>query len=247
MSQALLARQIARLAAYKVQKRQQAQGGTSHPSRSTLEADWRHWLRHLYPQHIGEAFADHQAELWTWAWSIRPGLRPRPFVAIWPRGGAKSTTAELAAVSLGCRRLRKYGLVISSTQDQADDHVSNIGSLLENPRLEALYPDMANRLVGKYGHSKGWRRNRLRTRSRFTIDAMGLDSAARGAKLEEMRPDLMLCDDLDNEDDSLATIQHKLTLLSRKLLPAGTSDGTVLAVQNLIHPNGIFARLADRD
>jgi hypothetical protein len=132
-----------------------------------------------------------------------------------------------------------------STQAQADDHVSTIGSLLESPRLARAYPDMASRLVGKYGHSQGWRRNRLRTRSRFTVDALGLDTAARGAKLEMTRPDFICFDDVDSSTDSLDTIQRKITLLSRDLLPAGSADCAVLGIQNLIHPDGLFARLID--
>jgi hypothetical protein len=170
---------------------------------------------------------------------------PRPFIAIWPRGGTKSTTAELGSVALGARGLRRYGLYVSGVQDKADDHVSTIGSLLESPAVVRHYPDMARRLVGKYGHSKGWRRNRLRTRSGFTIDALGLDTAARGAKLEEQRPDLIIFDDLDASTDSLTVIQRKLTLLGRDLLPAGSDTCAVLGVRNLIHPDGIFARLKD--
>jgi LAGLIDADG DNA endonuclease family protein len=132
-----------------------------------------------------------------------------------------------------------------SVQDQADDHVATIGSLLESPGLARVYPDMARRLVSKYGHSKGWRRNRLRTRTGFTIDALGLDTAARGAKLEMTRPDLILFDDCDTSTDSVETIQRKLTLLSRDLLPAGSADCAVLGIQNLIHPDGVFARLID--
>jgi hypothetical protein len=104
---------------------------------------------------------------------------------------------------------------------------------------------MASRLVGKYGNSKGWRRNRLRTASGFTVDAIGLDSAARGAKLDEDRPDLMVFDDLDSELDSPATTQKKILTLTRKLIPAGAADLAILAIQNLVHPDSIFSRLAD--
>jgi hypothetical protein len=251
MSQALLARRIARLAAFKVQKRQRAQGGVVHPSLSTLEADWRAWLRDLFPTYVSAPdgqpidFAPHHAELWTWLWSLQRGVRPAPFIGIWGRGGAKSTTAELGAVAVGSRGLRRYGLYICGTQDQADDHVSTIGAMLESPRYARAYPDMANRLLGKYGHSKGWRRNRLRTRSRSTLDALGLDAALRGAKLEEARPDLIILDDLDSSTDSADTIQRKLKLLGREILPAGSRDCAVLGIQNLIHPEGIFARLKD--
>jgi hypothetical protein len=43
---------IARLAAFTVQKRQQAQGGVVHPSLSPLVADWRAWTRALFPTYV---------------------------------------------------------------------------------------------------------------------------------------------------------------------------------------------------
>jgi hypothetical protein len=54
---------ITRLAAFTVQKRQQAQGGVAHPSLSPLEADWRAWTRALFPTYVtagdGQAIPGH--------------------------------------------------------------------------------------------------------------------------------------------------------------------------------------------
>lgn len=210
-----------------------------------LESDWPLWIATLFPDYCTEPFADFHGELWSWLWNIRPRIRPKPFVAIWPRGTAKSTSAEIGVVSLGARRQRSYGLYICNTQEQADDHVANIAALLESPPLEAFYPDLAARAVGKYGNSKGWRRNRLRTASGLVVDAMGLDSAARGAKVENQRPDFIIIDDVDDESDSQDATAKKIKAITRKILPAGSSDVAVLAIQNLVHPDSVFSRLAD--
>jgi hypothetical protein len=229
-----------------------AESASAEPSPlDELEADWRLWLLTLFPEYLIDnlgdlvPFAEHHAAFWSWVWSIRRGDRPQPFVAIWPRGGAKSTSAEMACVALGARRERRYGLYICETQDQADDHVQNIAALLESRDVEGFYPDLANRLVGKYGASKGWRRNRLRTTAGLTIDAVGLDSAARGAKIDSDRPDFMVIDDVDGELDTESLTKRKIKAITRKLLPAGSSDLAVLAVQNLVQPDSIFSRLAD--
>jgi hypothetical protein len=209
------------------------------------------WLLTLFPQYLADAagrpipFAQHHAAFWDWVWAIRRGGRPRPFVAVWPRGGAKSTSAELACVAVGAMATRRYGLYVCESQDQADDHVQNVAALLESPLVEVFYPDLAARLVGKYGNSKGWRRNRLRTLAGFTVDALGLDSAARGVKLESDRPDFLIFDDLDGGLDSQQTTARKIKTMTRKLLPAGAADAAVLGVQNLVQPDGVFAQLAD--
>lgn len=207
--------------------------------------DWQPWLVALFPEYVKHGFAAHHQEFWEWVWAIQQERRPAPFVAVWPRGGAKSTSAELAAVALGARGVRRYALYICETQDQADDHVANIAALLESDTVAAHYPTLADRAMSKFGNPKGWRRNRLRTAAEFTVDALGLDTAARGVKLETQRPDLMIFDDLDGEHDTVATTDKKIATITKKLLPAGSADVAVLAIQNLVLPGGIFAQLAD--
>lgn len=148
-------------------------------------------------------------------------------------------------MAVGYRRARRYVLYVSSTQQQADDHVANIAGLLESERLGAADRALAERSLGKYGNSRGWRRNRLRTAAGFTVDALGLDTAARGVKLDEMRPDLIVLDDIDDTSDSQDTIKKKIVAITQKLLPAGSMDAATLAVQNLVRYDGVFARLAN--
>jgi phage terminase large subunit-like protein len=206
---------------------------------------WLLWLLTLFPEHVGSLPAAHHALFWRWLWSIPETTRPRPFVAVWPRGGAKSTSAELGAVALGALGRRRYGLYVCETQDQADDHVGNIGDMLESARVEALYPALADRELGKYGSSKGWRRNRLRTAADFTVDAVGLDSGARGVKLEDARPDFLVVDDVDGEHDTEQRTAKKAATLTRKLIPAGARNLAVVAIQNLVHADSLFAQLVD--
>jgi phage terminase large subunit-like protein len=217
---------------------------TDHAARLE-EAGWRDWLTVIFPGYVQAPFAQRHEEFWAWVWSLRRGEQSAPFIAVWPRGGAKSTSAELACVALGARDIRRYVLYTSATQEQADDHVGNVAALLESNRLAAHYPDLAERDVGKFGNPKGWRRNRVRARAGLTVDAIGLDTAARGVKLDEYRPDLIVFDDVDTEDDSPPVRARKIAAITRKLLPAGASDVAVLAVQNLVYPDSIFAQLVD--
>lgn len=172
-------------------------------------------------------------------------MRPQPFVAIWGRGGGKSTNAEAAVVALGARRTRRYCLYVSGTQEQADAHVSNIASMLESDEIARFYPSMGERYLGRYGNSRGWRRNRLRTAAGFVVDSLGLDVAARGVKIDAQRPDLIVFDDLDDTEDSPETTEKKVRAITHKLLPAGSTDAAALGVQNVVHYESIFARLAN--
>lgn len=211
---------------------------------SPIPEHWSDWLRLFFPTNTRHPFAPHHAECYEWADAVEPGVRSVPFVEILARGGGKSSMAEMIAVYWAARRARKYLWYISRTQDQADDHVASIGTLLTNDMIEQHYPLIAERRVNKFGTKRGWNRNRLWTADGFVIDALGLDTAARGVKLDEQRPDGMILDDLDDQTDGPRIVDKNVKILTRRILPAGTDDLAVLAIQNLIQDQGIFARLA---
>lgn len=207
---------------------------------------WREWLGELFPMHVRGGFADYHEEFWEWVWSIERGQSVDPFVGIWPRGGGKSTGCELAVAATGLRGTRGYVWYVRATQENADDSVSNIAALLESEAVERYYPMHAERSVGKYGTSRGWRRNRLHTAGGFIVDGMGLDTARRGVRIEHMRPDFIIFDDIDDKLDSAEATEKKRKIITTSLLPAGQAGVLAVAmVQNLIIPHGIFAQLAD--
>lgn len=195
------------------------------------------WLEQYFPSVATHPLAERHHRLWNWFTALVPGVKPRPRVEVWPRGGAKSSTGELGCAYIGQRLLRRFVLYVSATQDQADLHVQAIATFLEAVGIE--------RGISKYGHSKGWRRDQLRTSEGFNVAAYGLDTAARGVKLDQYRPDLIIFDDIDSQDDSPKTVEKKSQCIKSAVIPAGSTDCAVLFLQNLIHEDGIVTRLAD--
>lgn len=202
------------------------------------------WVLAMYRNIFTKPFGQQHAEVFNWAWDIQPKVRPNPFVAIWSRSFGKSTTAETIAVMLGAREQRKYLLYVSETQDLADSHLGAIRGLIESPVLRSYYPMFATPKLSKEGHSKGWRHNRLFTNNGFVIDSIGLDTAKRGSKILDARPDFMIFDDIDAKSDSPMLTQKKIDTITTSLLPAGSVDAAVLFVQNMIIDTGVFAQLA---
>lgn len=220
--------------------RQQVATETGTSDGRTLEGaglPWQDWLRRNFPHVTTAPFGARHLRLWEWFEALTPGEKPRARVEIWPRGGAKSSTVELAVTRLGVKLSRRFVLYVSGTQEQADAHVQTIGSLFE--RLGV------GRALNVYGHSKGWRRNQLRTENGFNVAAFGLDASTRGMKLDEFRPDLIVLDDIDQRHDSEETTRKKRETITTTLLPAGSADCAVVFVQNKIHRNSLAAQLAD--
>ncbi len=209
------------------------------------ELPWSEWLSLMFARRLNAPFSSFHKHFWEWLWSIDEKTQPRPYVGVWSRGAAKTSSVEMAILALGARRKRRYGVYVRETQDQADGVIQNIGTLLEQPSFEKFYPDLASRRVNKYGHSRGWRRNRLSTADGFTVDGIGLDTAARGAKFDDVRPDILIFDDIDNKLDTFATTAKKKEILTKSLLPLGSARTVVIAVQNLIIADGLFAQLVD--
>lgn len=220
---------------------------------------WREWLAKCFPRAASSPMPEggRHARLWDWFESLTPNVRPRPRGEYWPRGGAKSSTAELASVRLGCKMVkvqrqveqpdgttkteteirpaRRFVLYVSGTQDQANQHVETIRQKFEDQGI--------GRHVGKYGHSKGWKVDLLRTDTGFNVLALGLDAASRGVKLDDFRPDLIILDDVDGRHDKPETVEKKIKTITESILPAGASDCAILFIQNLIHADSIASQL----
>jgi hypothetical protein len=199
--------------------------------------DWLPWAERFFPQVTTAPFAERHERLWGWFDSLERGRKPRARVENWPRGGAKSSTAEMGIARVGAKLSRRFVLYICSTQFQAEDHVTHISSLFGRIGVR--------RGISKYGASLGWSHKRLRTENGFNVAALGLDVAARGIKLDQYRPDLMIFDDFDERDDTDETVQKKIRIITQSLLPAGSSDCAVLFLQNKLTRDGIMGRLVD--
>lgn len=150
-------------------------------------------------------------------------------------------------VRIGARKARRYCWYCCETQDQADKHVATIANMLESKRVAEYYPELSQRLLGKNRNSKGWNRTLLRCADGYTVEAIGLDKATRGGKMDWARPDLIVFDDIDNLEDSLATVEKKIRTITGSIMPAGATNVAVFFTQNLIHPNSIASKLAVLD
>jgi predicted phage terminase large subunit-like protein len=196
------------------------------------------WVKKHFPGVVSAPFGDRHHRFWRWVGLIVLGRYQEGFASIWPRGSGKSTNAEFACVYAGMKGTRRFALYVCATQEQANAHVDAIRTWFEQLGVGML--------LSAHGQSKGWKANKLRTENGFNVMAVGLDVGTRGLKLDQFRPDLIILDDIDSEDDSKLTVAKKIRKLTSAILPAGSTDCCVLFVQNLIHENGLMAMVADK-
>lgn len=196
---------------------------------------WEPWAKRFLPGLCKFDFAPHHREAWEWFETLPEEDTPPALVYCVNRGGAKSGTFEACCVRLAYTLRRRFVLYISETQKQANLHVQAIRTQLERsgvrPRLT------------EFGQSAGWQMSLLRTHNGFNVLALGLDSASRGIRFDEFRPDLIIGDDLDGKHDTPATTEKKLATLTESILPAGSPFCAFAFGQNVILEDGLMDSL----
>lgn len=208
-----------------------------------IPADWRIRVKAAFGRYFWHAFSTPHVELWEWANAIDADTSPRPFIALWSRARGKSTNAEAIAADCGIRKARTYCGYISGTQEQADKHVQTIARMLELDSVAQYNPDISRPRLSKNGN-RTWNRQMVTTASGYTVEAIGLNKAVRGQKIDWARFDLLVADDVDERHDSDLAVTKKEAIVTDSILPAGSSNCAVLFAQNVIRSGSIADRLA---
>lgn len=226
-------------------KAQQQKGIRSQP---TIETDWRTWLKKVGPSTFTKEFSFFHAELWEWYWELTQKLRnDEPltdddlvFFAIWSRGFGKTSNAEWCAIAEGALIGSGYVLYVSGTAIQAEGHVASIRQRLESEQVAKYYPSLSNPKIGEHGNQHGWGKEFLKTDSGWSIRPVGLDQNIRGVKEGDIRPTLIILDDIDDVNDSPHVVDQKIRKLTGSILPTGTPYTRKIFAQNLIHRNSVL-------
>lgn len=168
---------------------------------------------------------------------------PHPQVAIAaPRRHAKTTaithTCTLASVLF---RERQYVLVVSDTVTQAVQFIGDIKKeLLENDALRELFKvkelikDSEDDFICMMsdGHQ-------------FRITAKGAEQKLRGLKWDNRRPDLIICDDLENDEIVLNKERREKfkRWFNASLLPSRSHRGIVRYMGTILHNDSLLENL----
>ena len=151
-----------------------------------------------------------------------------------PRGEAKTTFVDVF-FSLWCvvTGRKRYILLVADAFEQAASFLEAIKVELEsNPRLMADFP-------GQCGEGRVWNVGTIITASNVKIQAFGAGKRMRGLRHGPHRPDLVLLDDLENDEQVRSPEQRdKLeNWLMRTVLSLGPADDSmdVIYIGTILH------------
>jgi predicted phage terminase large subunit-like protein len=150
------------------------------------------------------------------------------------RGSAKSTIISLSYVlwSIMGSHEMKYILLVGQTQEQARVMLKNIRDELEsNPVLRGD--------LGPFREEEDeWRNSTIVIGNyKAKISAVSVDQSVRGVRHGANRPDLIICDDIEDVASAKTKEGREKTakFVKGELIPAGHQGTRVIVIGNLVH------------
>lgn len=204
--------------------------------------------KHLRDRRSGEiTFADAH---FTWCqealqW-VRPQTEPRAhrhaYVA--PRACGKTTWWFLILpMWAAAHGHAQFAAAFADSGTQAELHLATFKrELSDNELLRRDFPDLCEPARRHNGKTINDSQQMLYTRSGFAFAARGIDSTSLGLKVDEVRPDLLIFDDMEPDESNYSEYQmnKRLSTVQDAILPLNefarvVVSGTVTMPGSLIH------------
>ena len=173
---------------------------------------------------------------------VQPKKRGAKLAIAAPRSEAKSTLVT-QVFTLWCvvTGKRKFIPIIMDALHQATTMLESIKAELEaNPRLKQDYPQ-------SFGKGRTWNDGIAITNNGARIQAFGSGKKIRGLRHGAIRPDLVICDDLENDENVRSRTQRdKLDEWMRSVvLKLGPPDDSMdlICVGTILHHDSLLSRL----
>lgn len=160
------------------------------------------------------------------------------------RGSGKSTmvTTAYPIWSILGKQQKKFCIIFCQTKAQAKQHMMNIRNELEDN-------DLLKRDLGPFQEeSDEWGSHSLvfsKHGARITVAST--DQSIRGLRHNEYRPDLIICDDVEDVQSTKTREGREKTYhwLRGEVLPAGDRTSRLIIVGNLLHEDSLLMRIKE--
>lgn len=159
-----------------------------------------------------------------------------------PRGNAKSTiVTQIGVIWCIVTGRKKYPVIVMDALDQALPMLEAIKAELEfNPRLAMDFPEAT-------GQGRVWQVGTIVTANDAKVQVFGSGKRMRGLRHGPHRPDLVIGDDLENDENVRSPEQRdKLeSWLKKTVLSLGAADDSmdVVIIGTILHYDSVLNRL----
>lgn len=159
-----------------------------------------------------------------------------------PRGHAKSTlVTQIGTLWCIVTGRKHYPLIVMDAIEQAWPMLEAIKAELEfNPRLVLDFPEAT-------GRGRVWQVGTILTSNDVKVEVFGSGKKIRGRRHGPYRPDLVIGDDLENDENVRSPEQRDklLSWVTKSLLSLGPADDSldVFIIGTILHYDSVLARL----
>lgn len=188
-----------------------------------LEADPVEWMRFMFYKFARYPFAGFQKK------AIRRIVEHSGSnwyeVLSWARELAKSTIVMMTVLYLVLVKKDKRVVILASATNDAAIKLLNVyrGQFEANERLKYFYGDL---------RGAKWSEDYFVLSSRVSFMAMGWGQSPRGVKLDEVRPDLILLDDYDTDEEcrNAEVLNNKWRWFENALFFTRSINGSLMTI-----------------
>lgn len=199
-----------------------------------------YFFHFYYAHYVRYATADFQKEIIS---LIEKSDKENLFVVAF-RGSGKSTviTAAYPIWAILGRQKKRFVVIFCQTQAQAKQHMMNLRRELEDN-------DLLKKDLGPFReNSDEWGAQSIvfsNTDARITVASV--DQSIRGIRHYQYRPDLIICDDVEDINSTKTREGRNKTYqwLKSEVIPAGDKDTRLIIVGNLLHEDSLLMRLKE--
>jgi hypothetical protein len=195
--------------------------------------DRLYFFKTYFPHYFSVAFGDFHDE-----WSGLTDIQDEPVFVAAPREHAKSTFITFGVPLHDIAyKLKWFVIIVSDTNDQATGFTLPIRlELEENPRL-----------LHDFGNLRGrtWTKSDFTTSTGIRVLARGHGEKVRGLKNRQHRPDRVIVDDFENDEnvENPKLVKKGIRWLRRAVIGSLGAGASFTMIGNLFHPKSVLSQL----
>lgn len=177
---------------------------------------------------------------------------PKEYIAIWqmfvagltetfaqiaiglPRGFSKTVFLKIFVVYCILFSEKRFIIVVCNTQDLAENFIADVVSILNSLNILSLF--------GRWDQgAEMTRQNKKKFRFRgreIVLAALGAGSSLRGLNVNFLRPDMILCDDIQSREQAKSDVESKAMLewFQATLVKARSYDHCIIIFVGNMYP-----------
>lgn len=180
--------------------------------------------------------------VWQWLVSFAHQARKFPQLALGlPRGFGKTTVIKLFILYCILFTKKSFILVISETEAKAKGILADVCDMLDEPNIKKIFGDWT---IGREKDTQDMKKFGFRGRN-IILKGAGAGSGIRGIVEKNLRPDVMIFDDIQAREDSESPVLSKalMTWLLSTAMKAKSPEGCMfLFIANMYPTAGSLLR-----